>query len=173
MATAVFAGSMYPAALLGSILRRIRADQEINDLRVSIIKAYLQRQDRLLTNNRLREVLAVSLNTETTNQAYLFGRLFAVLERIQQKAQGDINKTIKDSYFATASASPLAVFPKLIILAGHHLAKLGKEGSKLDSLMGEIIDDVTLFPATLNLEDQGLFILGYYQQRQDLYTKKI
>ncbi len=173
VATAVFTGARYPTALLAAIILRIRADHDVNWLRAAIIKACLLRKARIADNNKLQEVLTVSLNAESTNQAYLLGRLFAVLERVQISAQGDINKTIKDSYFSTASATPRGVFAQLITLAQHHLAKLPESGNVyFNKLMGEIIDNIQSFPATLNLDEQGQFILGYYQQRQYFFIKK-
>ena len=66
------------------------------------------------------------MSLDKTNQtpAYLCGRLFAVLEKLQQDASNNsLNRTIKDAYFASASAKPALVFPKLIRLAQNHLSK--------------------------------------------------
>jgi CRISPR-associated protein Csd1 len=63
------------------------------------------------------------------------------------------------------------VFPNLIRLAQHHLSKAEKAGW-LDGLIGEIVDEVRTFPATLSLDEQGRFALGYYHQRNDLWRKK-
>ena len=119
----------------------------------------------------------MSLDKTNTNQAYLCGRLFAVLERIQQNALGNLNRTIKDSYFASACSTPSLVFPKLIALAQNHLKKVKSEKEalyvKYNKLMGEIIDMLgTEFPSTLSLQNQGRFMIGYYQQVQDFFRKK-
>ena len=114
----------------------------------------------------------MSLDKTNTNQAYLCGRLFAVLEHIQQNALGNLNRTIKDSYFASACSTPSLVFPKLISLAQNHLKK-DKYAISNNILIGEIMDKFgTEFPSTLSLQDQGRFMIGYYQQVQDLFRKK-
>jgi CRISPR-associated protein Csd1 len=121
-----------------------------------------------------KEEITMSLNTENKNPAYLCGRLFAVYEKIQQDASGDLKKTIKDSYFASACARPSAIMPKLSQLSQHHLRKLS-DGSNIyySNLIGEIVDKLDgKFPQTLDLDSQGRFIIGYYQQNKALYTSK-
>ena len=116
----------------------------------------------------------MALNTENTNPAYLCGRLFAALEKLQREASGDLNRTIKDAYFASASSRPVLVFPKIIKLAQNHLKKLESQGRRIffDKLIGDImlmLDDG--FPESLNLTQQGNFIIGYYQQYQSFFEK--
>ena len=42
-----------------------------------------------------------------------------------------------------------------------------------EKLIGEIMDKLNGgFPATLSLEEQGSFIVGYHQQITDFYQKK-
>ena len=116
----------------------------------------------------------MSLDLENKNQAYLCGRLFAVLEKIQQDASGGgLNRTIKDSYFASACSKPSTVFPKLYKLSQNHIKKLSSP-IFYNKLCGEILDGLDgKFPSTLSLDDQGRFIVGYAQQYRDLYTKKV
>lgn len=115
----------------------------------------------------------MALDLSNNNPAYLCGRLFAALELIQQRAaNGKLNRTIKDSFFASACSKPSTVFPRLIILAQNHLAKL-KNTTYFDMLIGEIVSQLNSeFPQTLSLDDQGQFIIGYYQQNKVLYEKK-
>jgi CRISPR-associated protein Csd1 len=97
----------------------------------------------------------------------------AVLERVQAAAQGNPGRTIVDRYYSAASTRPATVFPRLIALAVHHLAKLtGGLEAFYQSRIGEVVDGVVVFPPTLSLQDQGLFALGYYHQRQDFYKKQ-
>ena len=112
----------------------------------------------------------MALDTNNTNLAYLCGRLFAMLEKIQSKASNDkINKTIKDSYFASACSTPAKVFPRLLMLSQNHLSKI-ENGFYWNSIVGEIISMLGQeFPQTLTLTEQGMFIIGYYQQ---YYYKK-
>ena len=116
----------------------------------------------------------MSLNEASTNTPYQLGRLFSVLEAIQQSVNPGINSTIKDKYFNSASATPAVVFPTLINLAQKHLKKLG-DGQRifwekqLQVILAALGEE---FPARLNLPQQGSFQLGYYHQTQARYQKK-
>ena len=131
MFNAILNNTPYPAALYYALINRIRADQDdpkyriqkINYLRAAVIKAYLIRKYRNQNQTRITEVLCMALNEQSTNQAYLLGRLFAVLEKAQQDANPGINATIKDRYFTSACATPATVFPVLLRLAQHHISK--------------------------------------------------
>lgn len=160
----VLTGSRYPRPLLSSVIARIRADGEITGRRVAICKAFISR-------NTSKDKLPMSLDRENLNPAYRLGRMFAVLERIQQSAFSGLNATIRDRYFASASATPARVFPVLVRNAMHHLALLRKGDSVglanwLDREMGTIWTGIGAeLPRSLNLEDQGRFVAGYYHQR--------
>lgn len=176
---AILNGTRYPEALLSTVIRRIKTDNDeenksyikINDKRTGIIKACLNRKARL---SNQEEVIKMALDQKNTNPAYLCGRLFAVLEMIQQRAaNGKLNRTIKDSFFASACSRPSTVFPRLIILAQNHLAKMEKT-----AFFNGLLCDITNllcgeFPQTLTLDEQGQFIIGYYQQNKSLYEKKV
>lgn len=115
----------------------------------------------------------MALDKENTNIGYRLGRLFAVLERIQESANPGLNATIRDKYYASASSTPAAVFGTLMRLKNHHLAKLVNIGQKVnfERTLGEIVDAVPKFPAHLSMDDQGQFAIGYYHQRQNFFTK--
>lgn len=161
---AVLRGARYPRTLLSGVIRRIRADGDINGPRVAIITAHIRR-------NLEEKEFPMSLDRENPNPAYRLGRLFAVLEGIQKAALPGLNATIKDRYFAAASATPARVFPLLVKTSTHHLSKLRKgDGGGLahwfDAEMGAIWTGLAAdLPRSLNLEDQGRFIAGYYHQR--------
>lgn len=170
---AILTGSAYPGALLAAVMGRIRSEQKITYARAALIKACLVRNARL--HGQTSEVVPVSLDESFTNVAYRLGRLFAVLEKLQQEAIPGANATIKDRYFGSASATPRAVFPILLRLAQHHISKI-KYGYIYDKRIQDILDGVDLamggFPTHLNLEEQGLFVLGYYHQRKVLWPSK-
>jgi CRISPR-associated protein Csd1 len=180
---AILTGAPYPAALYTAVLNRIRADQDdpsnyiskIGYARAAIIKACLLRKYRHQLNHSIQEVLQMSLNEESTNAAYVLGRIFAVLEKVQQEAIPGLNATIKDRYFTTACASPATVFPVLLRLAQHHIAKAeygGVSDRRIESLLDKLDIETNPIPSTLTLDQQGVFVLGYYQQRADFYRKK-
>lgn len=175
----IITGAPYPYTIYSNIISRIRAEQDdrdrgiysINSTRVSIIKAYLTRNARVLKNKSYGEVLTVGLNKKSQNYAYLLGRLFALLEKAQENAaEGKLNSTIKDRYFSTASASPGLVFPTLLRLSQHHIAKSDRN-KWIEIKIGEVIEGLNSFPAHLNIEEQGVFIIGYYHQRQAFFKK--
>lgn len=168
----IFQGTPYPYTLLSACIRRIRAESSdkgaVRIGRVAIIKAYL---NRIKDNNKKIEFM---LDKSNTNQGYLCGRLFAVLDKIQEDANG-IN-SIRERYMNAASATPASVFATILNLSLHHLEKLSNGGRKIyyEKLKQEIIDKIpaTGFPAHLDLQDQGRFFIGYYHQKQDFFTKK-
>ena len=119
----------------------------------------------------------MALDITNTNPGYLLGRLFAVLEKTQESANPGINATIRDRFYGAASGTPVSVFPILMKLKNHHIAKLENKGQaiNLEKQIGEIVDKLDAngaFPPHLNLQDQGRFAVGYYHQRQDFFTKK-
>ena len=167
----------YPSLWLNAAVGRCRAEQTVNYLRAAAIKACLNRQQRhaALSSPSLapeKEFLPM-LDLSNTNPAYRLGRLFAVLEKIQEEASPGLNATIRDRYYGAASSTPVAVFTTLLRLKNAHLKKLpGGRVASFEKLMGEVLGPVTDFPKHLPLPDQGRFALGYYHQRQDFFTKK-
>ena len=117
----------------------------------------------------------MELNEQRSYLPYVLGRLFAVLEWVQQEANPGINATIRDKYFNSASSTPATIFPLLTKLSQSHLRKL-KTGSRIfyekqiTELEGRIHESL---PAHLTLPEQGAFHLGYYHQVQKFYEKKV
>jgi len=171
---AILSGTRYPLTLLATALSRIRADGEINALRAGILRAVLVR-------NHKREV-PVSLDVKyRKSKGYLLGRLFAVYEQAQTAALGrNVNATIKDKFYGSASATPASIFALLDRGSANHLAKVGKErpGQRvnLEKAIAGIMDAMSPgddpFPASLNAAEQALFGLGYYHQRGEFFRKR-
>ena len=116
----------------------------------------------------------MELNEQSNYPAYVLGRLFSILEALQETANPNINTTIRDRYFNSACATPAIIFPQLIRLAQAHLKKLN-EGNRIfySRQMSELIGRIEKeYPARLNLYDQGVFQIGYYHQTQKRYEKK-
>ncbi len=170
-------GTRYPAALCSGIMMRIRAEQTINWRRAGILKAYYLKNGVTTVS---KEVFSVALNEQAKDVPYVLGRLFAVLENIQEEANPGINATIRDRYFNAACATPASIFVVLLKLKNNHIRKIkaGKAGLavNLEKQVGQLLDlmelEPTAFPKRLNLEQQGAFLLGYYHQRQARFTKK-
>ncbi|MDQ7048736.1 MAG: type I-C CRISPR-associated protein Cas8c/Csd1 [Enterobacterales bacterium] len=167
----ILAGAPLPDTFIQAIIRRIKAEQgNVSFHRACSIKAYLNRKYRI-TNKR---ELTVPLNEKETRIGYSLGRLFAVLEKLQEDAQPGINATIRDRYYSSASCTPKAVFGTLMRLSTHHIKKLENPGWKINAekRISSVMDLITDFPSNMNMENQGLFAIGYYHQKQDFYTKK-
>lgn len=168
LAKSIFTGLVYGDSLFTQILGRIRVEGQVNDIRAGIMKACMKRKARKLGDLEKEALYTVSLNEHNLNKGYLLGRLFAVLEKAQQDVTQNLNASIKDRYFGAASATPQSVFPVLIKLSQHHMAK-SNYGSFRDREIQKILEKLESFPAHLNLEEQGNFILGYYHQKQSFY----
>ena len=171
VARSILAGSAYPHSLFASVIRRVRADGQVNHRRAAILKACITRQARV-TGQELE--VPVSLNVEHPDPAYHMGRLFAALEKIQEDALGtSVGASVKDRYFGSASATPAMVFPRLLRLSQHHLGKLDP-GWKVnrEKLLQEICSRIAAFPSHLPLQSQGLLQIAYYHQRQAFFEKK-
>jgi CRISPR-associated protein Csd1 len=173
MIRSILSGSPYPETLLHASIRRIRSERKVDYEHASIIKSYLNRKRRFYQLNE--EELKVSLDRSNHNIGYLCGRLFSVLEKIQEESSPLVNSKIRDRYYSSASGTPGAVFPRLMKLKNYHQAKLNiARQIMLDKLISEIIACISYdgFPSTLSLADQGRFAIGYYHQRQDFFQKK-
>ena len=162
---AILEGTPYPIQLLSAVLVRLKARDDLTYLKAGLIKAVLMRN--------FKQTIDMSLNTDRKEPAYLLGRLFATLEKTQNDALGNINAGIRERFYSSASATPRSVFPRLLRNYQHHLAKLeGGHRLNRERLVQNIHESLTAYPSHLNLEEQGLFAIGYYHQRQDFFTKK-
>jgi CRISPR-associated protein Csd1 len=169
---AILTGAPYPLTLLSTLIMRIRADHDINAMRVAILKSILIRNFKM--------EVPVALDSKCDDKGYLLGRLFAVYEQTQSAALGrDVNATIKDKYYGAASAQPRRVFHLLESGSANHLSKVGKQKPglriNLEKQIGAIMDlmqpEDDPFPASLPEKSQALFGLGYYHQRNEFFRK--
>ncbi|MBS0617294.1 MAG: type I-C CRISPR-associated protein Cas8c/Csd1 [Spirochaetes bacterium] len=175
---AILTNGVFPRIVLTAIIGRIRAEPEASRkfeyCRAALLKAYINRVVR--SKQYSTQLLEEKMDEKNTNSAYRLGRLFAVLENLQGKAIGNPNASIRDRYYASASSRPATVFPMLLNMTNHHISKL-KEGGGIwgDKLIQDILSVFPAerpFPKVMAMEEQGLFAVGYYQQKQWLYTKK-
>lgn len=174
----ILSGNPYPMTLQQTCVNRITQERTVSELRAAILKGCINRKARIYKH--LKE-LDMALDKQNDNIAYLAGRLFAVLEQIQQASLGKgVNATIRDRFYASASTRPNMVMGRLISLSNHHLSKLRKEkpglAVNLEKLLGEIFAlipaEAPTFPATFSLDEQSLFAVGYYHQKVDTYRKE-
>jgi len=172
---AMLTDSDYPISFISKILTRMKADlhgddvvqkNAINYRRVGMIKAYLMKQ------SKYKEDITMPLNTKFDKPAYLLGRLFATYEKIQEDEGTHSN--IKSNYFASASVTPASIFPNVVKSGELYLQKLqGGLRVNREKLVGTIMSMLPAapLPKNLNFEEQNLFVLGYYHQRQDFFKK--
>lgn len=172
---AILEGLPLPALLLNAAVIRCKAERDVGYLRAAVLKAWLNRDHRRrhpdlpANHSHFKE----TLDMKQDDVAYRLGRLFAVLERIQQHAMPGINATIRDRYYGAACTTPVAVFTTLLRLKNAHLKKLADNATAyFERLIGEVLEPVTDFPRQLTLPDQGRFALGYYHQRQAFFARK-
>lgn len=107
-----------------------------------------------------------AVNPEHPSPAYHCGRLLAVLAGLQRAALGDVGAGVVQRFYAASSQTPGLLIGRLVSNARNHLGKL--DGGlawwyeeRIAEIMTRLGDGA---PRTLNLEGQGLFALGYYQQ---------
>lgn len=171
----ILAGTAYPQTLLATVLMRLRADRDVNALRVAILKALVIR------NFRNEKEAPVALDPKNKNRGYLLGRLFAAYEHAQTAALGaKVNATIKDKFYGAAPAQPRKIFALLEKGSANHLSKVGKQAPGfrvvLKRAIGGIMEQMSPgdepFPASLTAEEQALFGLGYYHQRNEFFKPR-
>lgn len=171
----IITGQRYPRMLLAQLVQRIRADGDLNGLRAALLKAVLVRDYR---KGFIQEEIPMGLDEQNMLPAYRLGRLFAVLERIQEGALGkEVNATIADRYYGTASSVPYSVFPRLLAGCKNHLSKIRKDkpgyAVNLNKDLANVIEGLSSeFPKHFSIEQQGQFAIGYYHQKQSYFAKK-
>jgi CRISPR-associated protein Csd1 len=171
-------GTPYPAGLLQLALMRIQntLENRVPPVRAALIKAYLNRYYRFNPDTNYREVGA-ELDTTQPSIAYHLGRLFAILEKIQQQTQRKPSATIRERFYGTASTMPAIAFATLLDLKEHHLKTIKNNGkiataNYLDRLLVETMSSLGEIPVHLNLHEQGMFAVGYYHQRKNFLQEK-
>lgn len=172
---AALRGAPFPRELLHSALTRLRVPPREREwrgtlrARVALIKATLL---------RLHPDQEVTVSLDETNESvpYLLGRLFAAIEKLQADALGDVNASLRDRYFGSASATPALVFPRLLRVSMHHASKAESDhrgwAERIKAQIVERLPAQGAFPRTLDLDAQGLFAVGYYHQRQAFFTPR-
>jgi CRISPR-associated protein Csd1 len=175
MMRAVLTGGRYPFSLFSAALIRLRAgDDPASGWHAAVIRAVLVRLGRRNPELPEQGETPMSLKRDHANAGYQLGRLFAVYELAQRAALGRVNASIRDRYFAAASATPASVFPLVVRGAQNHLAKVRKNRPGWAALIERELEEINgrfdprpegTLPRSLRLQDQGEFVVGYYHQR--------
>ena len=159
-----------PNDLLARVVRRNRVERDVTYPRAALIKLILTTQ--LNQKEIMADLHSLAPNPELEDDdraAYHCGRLLAELEVVQRFAIGNINTSLTDRYYGSASSTPAIVFAPLLREARIYLAKLRKSSPSLcntvEERIEEILSNLPKFPETLTMLRQSLFALGYYHQR--------
>ena len=169
----ILTGSALPYALLVTVIARIGAEKEVSYPRAALLKMWLNRYHRsqkFNSFNQLGEEIIMSLDERNTQLGYRLGRLFSVLEKIQEEGKGG---AIRERFYRAASSTPLVIFPHLFSLKNYHLAKVENPGLQIyfEKMIGDIMNGIPAdLPAILDIKDQARFAIGYYHQRQHFFT---
>lgn len=168
-----------PFSVLAQALNRAKIDivnnQPFNHARMGLIKAFNLRQNRSQGGDSMSDTLKPFLNEHHPHPAYHCGRLLAVMAALQRSALGDVGAGVVQRYYAAASTTPALVLGRLSRLSQFHLNKLDNPGlaiwyeNLIAGIWGRMKDSP---PGVLNLEEQSLFALGYYQQIASLRSPK-
>jgi CRISPR-associated protein Csd1 len=171
MYLAVLFGRTIPRNALQLALVRNRAEGNVNYNRAALVQAWVNRNPAFQERKKL-----VSLDPEYPSAAYQLGRLLAICENVQYRQRGgNANKTVVDRYFPALSTRPRYVFAQLMRLTELHLGKLQRQGearfhrARVAEVVGKLAPGD--LPAHLSLEEQALFALGFYHQRQANFSR--
>ncbi len=183
----VLTGGPYPMSLIGAVLHRLRADRQLDGwsghIRAAILKANLVRNARLRNQD---EEINMSLDESCRDAAYNAGRLFCAFEQAQIESHKPrkLDRTIVDGFIAAASSTPAVAFPRLLKLNRHHMASLPTSLEErrargcyrlrnyYERLVDQICGNMSIdhMPQRFEFDEQSRFFIGYYHQRQALFT---
>lgn len=139
------------------------------------LKAWLCRRER--EKYKTKEVLTMDYNEKHPEPAYHCGALVAVYGAIQNRAMPDVNVSLIDRYYASASQTPALVLGQLARISNYHISKLEKLRTYFSNLRDTVACAIgPAIPAVLRPEQQAYFALGYYQMcaklEQDRLARK-
>ena len=175
---AALEGTAPSTALIKPILAQLRSKLADKDYKIIFDESRFALLKLILNRNRKDSDMEIrpQLTADTEDPAYNCGRLLSVLSETQKKAQGYPKgfTGVAERYFGTASTSPATVLPLLLRLNRHHLDKIRKAGRNAYEEI--VIRDILtyfkaadglppVFPRHLDLQAQGRFALGFYQQQ--------
>ena len=159
----------------------------LSNLRVSMGLIRMCVNDLFRQKEGVQE-MSEGLDPECKLLPYVYGQLMALYENLQWKANDaeqkrrseksedkrkktEVNLTITDRYFGLMSTCPRAAFPLIVRLAKAYMKKLRRDDPGAANAIEEKIGKVYLllprepFLNRLDIEEQGLFALGYYHQK--------
>ena len=143
------------------------------------LKAWLIRKSRM---RKEEAVLTMNYDRDFPNAAYHCGALMAVYADLQRAAMEEVNATIVQRFYASASRTPTLVLGTLERMGAVYLDQLRKKSKHgLANIYEGRLNDIYSFfgkdgfrqlPSALNLEDQSYFALGYRQMCTQMNADK-
>lgn len=127
----------------------------------------------LINYERGKGEFSVSLDTQNNNRSYLFGRLLAVAEVLERSALGSENRPTNAARYTTSFVQAPA--RTWTILQQKIVPYQNKLNSTLAAYYQAKIDNIISLMNPKDFSNKPLeetYLLGFYSQRQDLYTKK-
>ena len=125
-----------------------------------------------------KEECEMSLDTEKKDRSYQYGRLLAILEKIEKDTYSKENERETNAIrMQSVFVKRPAYASKVIIeqLNNSYFPKLKKEkpgiSVKYERMMGEIYEILSLFEDEYNNPLTENYLLGYYLQKNELYKK--
>jgi CRISPR-associated protein Csd1 len=194
--TAAVQGRPFPPDILRLALAKVcvkSKDPEYGAVPLAcaaLLKAFLNRESRRPESGLLGrwhcydsrfQGVREMLDSECKHPAYVNGRIMAVAQRIQEIAIPGVGASVVVKFFDAASKSPGAIMAGVLANMQNHLTKIGRAKPGLavwcNRTIGEVLallpaEKDKAFPRALDLQDQGLFALGYHHQRHKLFEKK-
>lgn len=144
-----------PAGLLAKVVARNRAERTVSYERAMLLELYFE------------YLRGGDMDKETIKTC---GRLLAEYEGVRRAAGGDANG--QSQYYSVVVNNPARGLAMVEKRTRPYFKRLRREKRGLANILEERIDSLTMavgaeFPTNLTLEEQGLFALGYRQQRAE------
>lgn len=164
---AVLGKARYPMYLYSAILEKAKTEIIVGDIKDDSFRfiQYLSILKAVLIKNFGKGEGLVELNQLESNTAYLLGRVFAVALATVDANRRDNMEKVKERWFRAAMETPSVAYGQFLQSAELYNANEFK--------ITEIMDKIrTPLPQRLSLEEQGMWMLGYYHQLADMRAKR-
>lgn len=124
-----------------------------------------------------KEEWGMTLDEDIRDRSYLFGRLLAILEKIESDANGkdedrETNAIRTQAFYCQR---PFTAFSQIMtgLKVGYYPRLSSKAKVYYEKLIGEIIEKLSVLPRNeLDKQLTETYLMGYYLQKNSLYTKK-
>lgn len=172
-------GRRLPNHLIRQVVQRASKPQSMEkwewlktlSITCSLVQKFYNDQNQLE-----EEKITMALNSDNKNRSYLFGRLLAVLDYIEEAglARDENRLTNAQRYMDAFSKNPVRTYEIINSKLMPYIGKMKKTNKglyiKMETLLANIIDSFV----EGDFNDKvltGHYLNGYYSQRQEFYKK--